>query len=87
MIRVCCANQGKITLVRNRENNATILALEKVALVMIIELGHHDVRTTHQPHTFAAVQSKRAVQYVANPRPSGVHDHLRAHIAQAVVVF
>ena len=57
MILICRADQGEITFVRDGENDAPILALKKVTLVVVKQPAGHDMTAPHQPDAPARIAS------------------------------
>ena len=60
------ADQGEILLVGDGEEDAAVGVLEEIAALVIVELGHHDVRALHQPH-FGGRRARRCPN-VRRPR-------------------
>ena len=49
---ICGADQGKIGLIGNGENDAPVSALKEIAFIVIEQLFRHDMAAAHQTHAF-----------------------------------
>ena len=87
VIGVCRAYQGVIRFVGNREDDAAVFALEKVALVVIVELGRHDVGAAHEAHAFQRILAQLAADDVLHPGSRRIHERFCRDLARALGVL
>ena len=81
MVRIGRADQRKVSFIWDCENDPPILALEKIAFVMVVKLTGHDVTPAHKPHAFSGVDPHGTTDDFFHPRAASIYQHTGLHNA------
>ena len=82
MFHVRGADQAEVPFVRDHKNHTSIVILEQICLIFIIQFGHNNVTTPNQPQSGWIVAAQNLTIHHISPGPSSVHNSPCHHLAR-----